>query len=373
MNPTDEQRLIADTARQLFTSRGGPARFRRLRDAGDDAAYSAEVWAEAADLGWPALGIPEDDGGVGLGLAELAIVLEAAGRALAPEPLLASTVLGAWPIVAGGGAEVRARWLPGLASGGHVAALAWQEGRHRADPLTCEATATPSGEGVVLRGVKRDVLVGAQADVLVVAARHVERGDFGLWVVDGRADGVARSPRSRIDALPVAEVTLDGVRVAAADELVGDGLLERALDRGAIALAAELLGVASAAFELTLGWLRERKQFGVPIGSFQALQHRAARLYVELELCRSAVSWAARVADGPGARPAAVASAASLAKARCSDAARRVTDEAVQMHGGVGMTDEHDVGLYLKRARVGAATLGDGAWHRDRWARLAGY
>jgi len=369
----DDQRLIKDSAATLWKARGAVARLRKRRDGDDATGFSRELWSELAQLGWLGLPFPEADGGVGLGLAELCLVLEEAGRTLAPEPLLATTLLAGSALLLGDNAAARARWLPPLIAGEVVATVAWQEALRRDDPLTCATTATPDGGDVILRGSKRDVLAGAQAELVIVAAQHAETGELGLWAVPGDAAGLTRRPQTRIDSHPCARLDLDGVRVPAAARLGGAALLETALDRATIGLAAEALGAMTTAFELTLGWLRERHQFGVPIGSFQALQHRAARLYIELELCRSVVMAAARTADTPGVPAAALAQAASLAKARTSDAFLWVGDEAVQMHGGVGMTDEHDIGFYLKRARVVAATFGDAAWHRDRWARLADY
>ena len=371
---TEDQRLIKDSAVTLWKDKGAVQRLRRLRDTGDATGFSRELWAELAGLGWLGLPFPEEHGGVGLGVTELCLVLEEAGRTLAPEPLLATTLLAGSALLLGDSDAARSAWLPGLIAGDVVGTLAWQERARRDDPPSCAAVATPAGPGVVsLHGNKREVIVGDQAGLIVVAAQHSETGKLGLWAVPGDAEGLVKTPLVRVDHFPCARLDLDGVKVSEDARLGGVALLNTVLDRATIGLAAEALGAMSAAFELTLDWLRERRQFGVPIGSFQALQHRAARLYIDLELCRSAVMAAARTADQPHVSSAMLGQAASLAAARTLDTFLRVTDEAVQMHGGVGMTDEHDIGFYLKRARVVASTFGDAAWHRDRWARLAGY
>lgn len=370
---TDEHRLIRDTAKDLLR-RDGAGRLRRLRDAPPDARFSRALWAEMAALGWLGLTIPEAHGGAGLGLAELAIVLEELGRGLGPEPLGPMLLLGAGAIDAAGSDAQRAQWLPRLAAGEALATLAWQEGPHRHPDGACATVAAPRpGGGWTLTGDKREVLAGADADVLVVSARVAGDAAPRLFLVEAGARGLARTPLDRVDAHPVARVVLTAVEVRPDAALPGPLALEGVLDRATIGLTAEMLGGMAATLELTLAWLRERRQFGVPIGSFQALQHRAARAFVELELTRSAVMAAARTADLPGVPGPALAQAASLAKARASDAFALIADEGVQLHGGIGMTDEHDVGLYLKRARVTAQSYGDAAWHRDRWARVAGY
>ncbi|TNF26946.1 MAG: acyl-CoA dehydrogenase [Deltaproteobacteria bacterium] len=370
----EDQRLIKDSAAAVWKDRGAVERLRKLRDAGDATGFSRALWDELAGLGWLGLPFPEELGGVGLGVTELCLVLEEAGKTLAPEPLLATTLLAGSALLLGDSDAARTTWLPRISAGEVIATVAWQERARRDEPLSCAAVARSAGDGrVSLHGAKREVLVGAQAELIVVVARDEASGQLGLYAVPGDAEGLTATPLVRVDAFPCARIDLDGVVVASDARIGGAELLATVLDRAGIGLAAEALGGMSAAFEMTLGWLRERRQFGVPIGSFQALQHRAARLYIDIELCRSVVMAAARTADQPGVPAAALAQVASLALARTTDTFLRVVDEAVQMHGGVGMTDEHDVGFYLKRARVVAATFGDAAWHRDRWARLAGY
>ena len=364
---SDEQRMIRDGAASFFRERGGVARMRAYRDAGG---VGVGLWRELAELGWAGLIVPEAHGGAGLGMAEMAVVSEAAGRVLAPEPPLGCAVLGASALGLGG-VEAGLGWLAKVASGEDVAALAWDERAMRGETARTATVARRDGDGWRLEGEKCDVIAGAEADVLVVSARK-DGGEVALFLVEKAAPGLTVSAQRRVDSVSVARVGLSGV--AASAEIGDASVLEKVLDRGRVAAAAELLGVAGAAFEMTLAYLKERQQFGVAIGTFQTLRHRAARLYMALELARSSVMAASRAVDaGASTRAGEAVQMVSLAKARASDAALLVADEAVQMHGGIGMTDEHDIGLYFKRARVLAMALGDGAFHRDRWARIAGY
>ena len=332
-----------------------------------------------ARLGWVGIVLPEAHGGLGLGYAELVLVMEELGRGLAPEPMLSTVLLGANALLLGGSDAQRAEHLPPVAAGERLLALAYQEPHARYDPHHLETRAERAGGGWSLRGEKTQVLDGHVADVLVVAGRTAgtvrDREGITLFVLRPDAPGIAIQRQARLDGRNAALVRLDGVRVGpeavvgAVDR--GGPLLARVLDRATVGLCAEMLGSMTAAFDMTVDYLKTRQQFGVPIGTFQALKHRAAKVYVELELARSAVMNAARAVDD--GREDAIARGASLAKARCADAFLLVGYEGVQMHGGIGMTDEHDIGLYLKRARVAEKTFGDAAWHRDRFAVLDGY
>ena len=282
-------------------------------------------------------------------------------------------------VLALGGSEAQQRdWLPSLVEGRAILALAQQEARSRFEPHHVTTRAERDGAGWRLRGEKIQVLDAPSANALVVVARSAGGDDapdgLTLFLVLAGAPGLSVERQTRIDHRSCGLVRLDGVTVGAEAVIgrPGEGLpvLEQALERATAGLCAEMLGGMSQAFEMTLQHLKSRVQFGVPIGSFQALKHRAARLFIEIELARSAVMAATRALD---AGEAEAAKAVSLAKARCSDAFVAVTNEAVQMFGGVGMTDEYDIGFYLKRARVAELTLGDAAWHRERWARLEGY
>jgi acyl-CoA dehydrogenase len=351
---------------------------RQLRDSNDPVGFSRTLWKEMAELGWIGIPFPDSVGGAGLGFADLAVVLEELGRSLAPEPFL-STVLLAGQALLLSGDEGRAKeWLPRVCRGDAVLALAQQEAKSRYDLAAVETRAERAGRGFRIRGEKVQVLDGHVADAFVVVARTAggPRDAAGLtllWVPQGAA-GLTVTRQSRLDGRNVALVTLDGVEVGPDAVLgvpdAGHALLTRVVDRATVGLSAEMLGGMQQAFALTLEHLKSRQQFGVPIGSFQALKHRAANVYIEVELARSAVMAAARAVD-QGAPD--LAKAASLAKARCSDSYVLATNEGVQMFGGVGMTDEYDIGFYMKRARAAELTFGDAAFHRARWATLSGY
>lgn len=375
---TDDQELLAKTAADFVAEHSPVARMRKLRDTKDPLGFSRELWREMAGLGWVGIPFPEWAGGAGLGFAELAVVLEALGRGLAPEPFLSSVLLGGQAVLLGGSESQQKAVLPDLCSGSRLLALAFQEKSSRYDVHRVATRATAQGGGWRIVGRKIQVLDAQVADEIVVAARtEGAEGDAAgitLFLLPAGAPGLHRVPQHRIDSRNVAIVQLAGVEATRADVLgeVGQGgaLLEKVVDRATLGLCAETLGLMSEAFDRTLFYLKTRVQFGVPIGSFQALKHRAARCFIEIELSRSATLAAARALD-EGSDEA--QKLVSVAKARCSDAAILVSNEALQMHGGIGMTDEHDIGFYLKRARVAELSFGDAAWHRDRYARLEGF
>jgi alkylation response protein AidB-like acyl-CoA dehydrogenase len=373
----EEQQMLAKTARGFVSEKSPVSRMRRLRDSGDATGFSRELWSEMGELGWLGLELPEAHGGLGLGFFDLCVVLEEAGRKLMPEPFVSTLLLGAGALRLGGTEAQKAAHLPAIAEGARIVTLAFEEAGRRFDGAHAATVARRVAGGYELRGAKAQVLDGHVADVLIGTATVTAdggEGGLGLFLVDPKANGVRITRQSRVDSRNVASVTLDAVRVTA-DAALGEpgraeGLLSDVLDRAAIGLSAEMLGGAEQAFADTVGYLKERVQFGVPIGSFQALQHRAARLFIEHELCRSAVLAAARAGD---VAPALVPQLAALAKARASETFLHVAKEAIQMHGGIGMTDEHDIGFYLKRAQAAAVAFGDAAYHRGRWAALNGY
>lgn len=377
---SEEQEILARTARELVTGRAPAKRLREYRDRRDADGFSRDLWAEMAKLGWLGIVVPEAYGGAGLGWSDLMVVLEALGRNLAPEPVLSTAVLGATTLVLGGTAAQREAHLPPVAAGERLLAVATQEPRGRFELGHVTTRAERSGTGWTLTGEKVQVLDGHVADLLIVSARTAggerDREGVTLFLVPRDAPGLSIERQWRVDDRGAALVHLAGVAVDGEAVVggVGEGLalLERVVDRATIALTAEMLGGMTAAYEMTLDYLKTRQQFGVPIGSFQALKHRAARLFVETELARSIVMAAHRALDD-GGDDAQVARMAAVAKARCSDAYLLIANEAVQMHGGIGMTDEHDVGLYLKRAKAAELTFGDAAWQRDRVARIDGY
>ena len=373
---TEDQTLLARTANGFIAEHAPITRLRKLRDARDERGYSLDTFAKMAELGWTAIPFSEADGGLAMGLAELVLVTEAMGRTLTPEPLIPSVVLAGRALALGGSAEQKARWLPAIIAGEKVLALASSKPKGRFDLTAAPFTAERSGNGYKLTGQASLVWGGYLADAYVVLARTSGSGSEGLslFVVAKDAAGITSERQVRVDSLNSALLTFKGVAVQDADLLgrvdQGHAVLSRVVDEATVALCGEMLGGMSAAFESTRVYLRDRRQFGVAIGTFQALKHRAARLFVELELARSATMAAARALDEE--RPDA-ALLVSVAKARLSDAYCLVANEAVQMHGGIGMTDEHDIGFYMKRARAAELTFGDAAYHRDRFAKLSGY
>jgi len=374
---TDEQELLQQTTREFVAERAPVSHLRALRDTGDPDGFSRALWREMAELGWAGIIHPERFGGIELGYADLGVVLEECGRKLVPEPFLSTVVLGGEIVRRGASADRQEEILSGVCSGQTLLALALQE-QGRFDPWAVATKAAPAGSGFRLTGRKCFVLDGHVADALIVVARTAggagERAGLSLFLVPPDSRGLAIERTRMVDSRNAARVSLDGVEVDGS-ALLGerDGaaeILDPVLDRAAIALSAELLGVIGEAFDRTIAYLKEREQFDVKIGSFQALKHRAAQMFGEVELSRSVVLYALRAIDEE--RPD-LPRLASLAKARLSETAGLVTREAVQMHGGIGMTDEHEIGFFLKRARAAELTLGDATYHRSRFARLSGY
>jgi alkylation response protein AidB-like acyl-CoA dehydrogenase len=375
---TEDQELISKTAADFAADRSPVSRFRELRDGNDEVGFSRALWKEMAELGWLGIPFPENVGGAGMGLAELVVVLEPLGRKLAPEPFLSSLILGGRTLLHGGSDAHKKEWLAPMIEGDKLLALAYMERGSRFELNTVSTEATKSGEGWQVSGSKVQVLDGHVADAIIVAARtkgaEADEDGISLFLVPSDAPGVTIERQARVDDRGAAIVHLKRVELGA-DALVGDldcgfDLLERVVNEATVGLGAEMLGGMSEAFDLTLQYLKEREQFGVVIGTFQGLKHRAARVFMELELSRSTVMAAARAVDD-GAPNA--AQLVSLMKARCSDAYVLATNEGVQIYGGVGMTDEYDIGLYMKRARAAELTFGDGAFHRRRWAEASGY
>jgi alkylation response protein AidB-like acyl-CoA dehydrogenase len=375
---TEDQEMIAQTAKDFVDEESPISRFRELRDSDDPVGFSKELWKAMAELGWVGIPFPEAMGGADMGFAELVLVLEALGRNLAPEPFLSGVAMAGQALLLGGSEKQQQAWIPELVAGDKLLSLAYLEDGSRFDLNRVTTQAEQKNGGWTLRGQKVQVLDGQVADALVVSARtagdDADADGIGLFLVPADAAGLTITRQTRVDHRGAALVGFDGVEVAA-DAAVGEvgnasALLERVIDRATVALGAEMLGGMSKAFELTLEYLKERKQFGVPIGSFQALKHRAANVFTEIELSRSTVMAAARAIDEDSED---LQKLVSVMKARCSDAYILAANEGIQMFGGVGMTDEYDIGFFLKRARAAELTFGDAAWHRDRWARLSGY
>ena len=352
---TEEQTMLRDMAREWADNESPVTAFRKMRNGAPQTFYDREAWAAQAEMGWAGILVPEEQGGVGMGYLSLGMVLEQLGRNLAATPL-AATAAATTAILIGGSDAQKAAWLPRIASGEIVATLAIDEGpRFAPDKIATKV------EGGKLSGAKEFVAEGDSAQLFVVAATD------GLYLVPA-GDGVTRSARKLTDSRSHAQIRFDDVP---ADRLeAGEDLLTQVADRAAIAISAEMLGMAESAFAQTNDYLKTRVQFGQVLASFQALQHRMAKMFTELELMRSAVEAALEAADSGRSD---IRQEASLAKAVANETLHLVSREMVQLHGGIGMTDEHDAGFYLKRARVLEQMWGNAAWHRDRFARLNGY
>ena len=374
---TEEQSMLRDAAKSWTQEKSPVTAFRKMRDSGVDIGYDAKAWNEMAEMGWAGVIIPEEYGGSNFGYLSMGLILEELGRTLTASPLLASAMGAASALILGGSDAQKTAWLTKIAEGTAVGALAVDEGAHHA-PDKVALAATKSGSGYKLDGTKTFVLEGLAAHVLIVSARTSgapgDKDGITLFVVPADTKGVSRKRLALADSRGAANITFAGVEVGA-DAVLGEvgkgyAVLEKTLDRVRAGVAAEMLGAAVQAFEVTLDYLKVRVQFGQVIGAFQALQHRAAKMFTDLELARSAVeaALAAIDADTPD-----VPELVSLAKAKMGDVFHLVSNEMVQMHGGIGMTDAHDAGFYLKRARACEAAFGSQSYHRDRYARIQGY
>jgi acyl-CoA dehydrogenase len=374
---TEEQTMLRDTARSFLSENAPVAHLRQLRDSRDEIGFSRPLWQRFAEMGFTGVLIPESHGGMGLGHAEAGLVMEEIGRHLSVSPLLASGIVAATALRLAGSEAQQQVWLPALAAGERLATLAVDEhSKHR--PLHVALTATPSGEGYLLDGAKTFVLDGHVADLLVVAARTSgTAGDaqgLTLFAVERYTPGIHIERTAMVDAHNAARIRFEQVQVPASALLgeVGHGSrpLQAALNAGRVAAAAELLGLADEAFTRTVAYLKERRQFGRVIGEFQALQHRAALLYCEIEITRSAVMKAQRALDEKADNAAALV---AIAKARAGTTATLAVQEGVQLHGGMGMTDEFEMGFFMKRARVLQELFGDATFHANQLALLKSY
>lgn len=364
----EDQLQLQDSARDFLSARSPVAVQRALRDEGNLAGYDSDVWNGMLELGWSAVAFAERDGGLDFGFAGFAPLFEEIGRHLSASPLLSSVVLCGGLIEQLGSAEQRQQWLPQLISGERRLALALDEtARHT--PQTITLSARREEAGWVLQGEKPWVADALAADGWLVVAREAD-GGCGIFLVPADQPGVQLSARQMIDSRNMAALRLDNVQLADAARLGTEdasAALDLVLDRGRACLAAELLGLAETAFAMTVDYLKTRVQFGAPIGSFQALQHRAARLYADLQLARSSVMAAFEVLDRDTGPLTERRRLASLAKWQAGQVAQRVSNEAIQMHGGIGVTDEYDLGLFLKRMRMAQNQLGNADYHCQRY------
>ena len=374
---TEEQSMLRDSARGLIGDKAPVSHLRQLRDSRDATGFSRELWKNFAEIGLAGLLVPENFGGSGLGCVEAGVVMEEIGRTLMPSPFLSTAVLAASALTRRGSHAQRSEFLPKISTGELVAALAVDEGRkHR--PLKTQMQAVRSGNGFRLNGSKALVVDGHVADLLIVAARTAgsagERDGVTLFLVDPKTKGIERERTIMVDSHNAARIAFDDVEVNA-DHVLGEvdqgfALLEGVLNIGRGAVASEMVGLSEEVFGRTVNYLKERKQFGKRIGEFQALQHRAAQLYIDIEITRAAVLKALQALDGDVET---AASAVAVAKARAGTTATRAVQEGVQMHGGMGMTDQFDIGFFMKRARVCEELFGDANFHADELARLRGY
>ena len=372
-----EQEMLRDSAKDFAEQRTPVNHFRSLRDNKDPHNWDKEIWKEMVDLGWSGILIPEEFGGSDFGLAGISVIMQEVGKTLTPSPLLATAVLGASAIASYGTQEQKSKYLPMIASGEITTAVAVDEESHHR-PFNTVSTAKAEGDKWVLNGKKKFVVDGASADVLIVLARTSGTKGYStgltLFIIDSNVDGIEVIKTDMADCRNYANIVMNDVTVDK-DALLGDQesggeAIDKILDEGRIALAAEMLGNSEAAFDITLNYLKERKQFGVLIGTFQALQHRAAEMFCEIELTKSAVMAAMQGAEDNNND---LQRMASLAKSIAGETLHLVSNESVQMHGGIGVTDEYDIGFFMKRARVAEVIFGGANYHQERYANLSNF
>ena len=378
----EEQQYLKDTANSFFQENAPVTALRKLRDEKDPLGYSVELWQHIVELGWTSIIFPEsiggvDIGGLDFGFMGLGAILEESGRTLSASPLFSSVVLGGSAILLGGNEKQQQEYLPELINGTCSYALAAEEHAHH-QPASVSLSANKVNGGFQLQGNKVFVLDGHSANKLIVVARTDESTEdnygLSLFIVDADTPGITRTRTTLVDSRNAANIAFNRVEVPEG-QLIGSlnegyALLEQILDRARICIAAEMLGGIQELFDRTLAYLKERKQFGVPIGSFQALQHRAAKLFIEIELAKSAVLAALSALDEKSERTPILA---SLAKHKVSTLYQLMANEAVQLHGGIGVTDELEIGFFLKRASVTQQAFGNSAYHRARFATISGY
>lgn len=371
---SEDQDMIRKSARDFVERESSLERVRALHD--DPSGYSRELMAQIAENGWLAAVYPEECGGIGLGYADLICIAEEFGRGLLPEPLVTSVLAGNAVFFAGSD-EQKSELLGAMGEGSLKLTLGAYEVAGRYNLAHVETVATETGSGYVLNGEKSFVPNAASADKILVTARskgdRTDREGISLFIVDPKAAGVTVTPIITMDHQDRAIVKLEEVAVSNADVLGAPGqaldAVEKAVDRATVALCAEMVGGMGEALKMTVAYGQERVQFGKPIGSFQAWKHKAANMYVNLEMARSSMYYAAMAVDE---KRADLRAAVSAAKVMCSEAYLAVSKEAIQLHGGIGFTDEHNIHLFYKRALVSAVTFGDSATHRERYAREKG-
>ena len=374
---TEDQQLLKDSAKNFCQQIAPISVLRKLRDEKSERGYDEAVWQQMVELGWPGMAVAEEHGGFEFGYAGLGVVLEESGRTLVNSPLIASVLFGASLLTEAGSAEQKSALLPKVVSGELLLAVAIDEAPVH-NPQHINTSARKDGDHYILDGEKSFVLDGHIANKLIIVARTEDdvesTAGVSLFLVDSDAQGLDIQRTLMVDNRNAARLTLQQVKVPVESLLGGEGAgfeaLDRVLDIVRIGVAAEMLGSATEVFERIVDYLKQREQFGVQIGSFQALQHRAAEMYSELELCKSVVRAAVGALDDDSKSAEDRAKMASLAKAKLCEVSELISNEGIQMHGGIGMTDEFDIGFFIKRARAAQQFLGDAAFHRNRYASL---
>ena len=374
---SEEEQFLKDTAKNFAEERSPISHFRSLRDNNDPNLWDKNIWLEMVKLGWPGILIPEEFGGSNFGVTGIGVILQECAKTLTPSPLFATGVLGAYAISEFGNDDQKNNYLPKIVNGEITTALAVDEISHH-DPSATELIAKKNNSGFTLSGKKIFVIDGASADLLIVLARTSgSKGDstgLSLFFIDSDQSGIEAKKLDMADSRNYANIYFNDVSVDKSS-LLGDletagETVESILDIGRIAISAEMLGNAESAFEITLDYLKQRKQFGALIGSFQALQHRAAEMFCEIELTKSSVLAAMRAADENSNE---LQRLSSLSKTVAGETLYLVSNEAIQMHGGIGVTDEYDIGFFLKRARVAEQIFGSAKYHTERYANLSGF
>ena len=374
---SEEQQFLKDTAQNFARDKTPVTHFREMRDSENNQCWDDAIWKEMVELGWSGILVPEKFGGSEFGMAGISVIMQELGKTLTPSPILSTSVLGVSTINLLGSDEQKSNFLPKIVSGELTTALAIDEGNHH-NPFNIEATANLKGDHWVLNGKKVFVIDGASADVIFIVARTSgkagESNGISVFAANKDANDLNISKISTADSrnyanLEMCDLKLEQNALIGEQDLAGE-TIEKILDLGRIAISAEMLGNTEEAFEVTVNYLKERKQFGVQIGSFQALQHRAAKMFCEIELTKSAVIAAMHAADENSNE---LERLSSLAKFQAGETLHLVSNEAIQMHGGIGVTDEYDIGFYLKRARVAEQIFGTSEFHQARYANISGF
>ncbi len=365
--------MLKTSAKEFLKNRAPVEALRKLRDSNDPKGYNAQLWKEMAEMGWASLNIPEAYGGMDFGFVGFGQVLEEMGRTLVASPMVSTCLVGTSIINFGGNTMQKENYLPRIAEGSILVSLASEESNaHR--PLKVSTQFSKTDDGYSISGKKIFVLDGNVADYFIVTTTDGDKNGITLFIVDAKSEGITVEKKIMMDSRNAAVVTFDNVKVSETgmigEEGKGDKTLEKALDIARIGLSAEMLGSMQEAFDRTVAYLKERKQFGVVIGTFQALQHRAADMYCEIQLCKSLVIKALQAIDTNSPM---LPYMASMTKSKVGETLQLVTNEGIQLFGGIGMTDDEEIGFFMKRARVAQQTFGDYNYHLDRFATLSGF